>query len=68
MRGFGSIGVAALLALAACGNSESEPAADQPTTAAPSSAATQTCAEFPKNPDVGEGTRPVMMRRACRWR
>ena len=61
MREIGFIAGAAVLVLAACNSSESESAADQPTTSAPSAAASQTCAEFPKNPDAGEGTRPVMI-------
>jgi len=61
MREFGYIAGAAILALAACDSSNSDQAAAQPTTAAPSAAAAQTCAEFPKNPDAGEGTRPVMI-------
>jgi len=55
----GFIVLAALAALAACDRSDSQPAAAQPVAGAPSSAVAQTCAEFPKNPDAGEGTRPV---------
>jgi len=61
MREFDLIAGTAMLALAACNGSDGQPSADQPTTSAASAAATQTCAEFPNNPDAGEGTRPVMI-------
>jgi len=59
MRTIGFVGLAAMLALTGCDRSSSDQAAAQPTTAAPSAAASQACAEFPTNPDAGEGTRPV---------
>jgi hypothetical protein len=59
MRGIGIIGLAALATLGACGGGGEEGSAKaQPTSARPS-AATEACAQFPKNPDAGEGTRPV---------
>ena len=51
------IGVTALAALAACDRANSDPSAAQ--TVAAVAAAAPKCSEFPKNPDAGEGTRPV---------
>jgi hypothetical protein len=64
MRRFGFIALAAMCSLSACDRAGNEPATAQTVAAGPvAAAATPACAEFPKNPDAGEGTRPVKVPR-----
>jgi hypothetical protein len=57
MRHLGWITLASLCVLAACDRADDEAAAAEP---APVAAA-QVCPDFPKNPDAGEMTRPIVV-------